>query len=244
MASWLNDSIKTRQQNTQYMSKHLQRDLDHLQRQLMNLFGIVEQMIDNATRALCEKRLDLVTNIRAIDRQVNEMEVAIEEDCLKMLALHQPVAGDLRRIASVLKINTDLERIGDIAKNVAERAQGVHEFPWFPIPDRLAEMSRQARQMLRMALDAFVTSDSQLAKQVILCDASVDELNRGIILELQDLMRSDGSLLDPALHCFSASRHLERIGDHAENIAEDVIYLVDGDIVRHKHGAFSTGKTN
>lgn len=224
------------------MSKHLQRDLDSLQRQLMNLFAIVEQMIDSSIRALCEKRLDLASNIRAIDRQVNEMEVLIEEDCLKILALHQPVAANLRRISAVLKVNTDLERIGDLAKNIAERAEGVHQYPWFPIPDQLAEMARQATQMVRMALDAFVASDSQLAQKVIHCDSAVDAFNRQIIGELVDLMRSDSTLLDPALHCFSATRHIERIADHAENIAEDVVYFVDGDIVRHKHGAFSTGK--
>ncbi len=226
------------------MSRHLQRDMESLQRQLMNLFATVEQMIDNATRALCERRLELVSNIRSIDHQVNEMDVLIEEDCLKILALHQPVAGDLRRISSVLKINIDLERIGDLAKNIAERAEGVHQYPWFPIPDRLAEMSRQATRMVRMSLDAFVNSDPLLAKKVIQCDAAVDDLNRSIIQELQDLMRSDVSLLEPALHCFSASRHIERIADHAENIAEDVVYLVDGDIVRHKHGEFSTGKSS
>jgi phosphate transport system protein len=226
------------------MSKHLQRDLDSLQRQLMNLFAIVEQMIDSSIRALCEKRLDLASNIRAIDRQVNEMEVLIEEDCLKILALHQPVAANLRRISAVLKVNTDLERIGDLAKNIAERAEGVHQYPWFPIPDQLAEMARQATQMVRMALDAFVASDSQLAQKVIHCDSAVDAFNRAIIGELVDLMRSDSTLLDPALHCFSATRHIERIADHAENIAEDVVYFVDGDIVRHKHGAFSPGKAS
>lgn len=221
------------------MSKHFERDLDQLQRQLMNLFGIVEQMIDNSTRALYERKPELSLDIRAIDRQVNDMEVQIEEDCLKILALHQPVAADLRRVCSAMKVNTELEQIGDLAKNIAERAQGVHQFPWFPIPEQLAEMSLQATRMVRMALDSFVNSDSLLAQKVIHCDTVVDNLNRTIIAELQELMRTDLSLLDPGMHCFSASRHIERIADHAENIAEDVIYLVDGDIVRHKHGDFA-----
>lgn len=221
------------------MSRHFERDLDHLQRQLMNLFGIVEQMIDHSTRALYERQLDLAVNIRAVDRQVNDMEVQIEEDCLKILALHQPVAADLRRVCSAMKVNTELEQIGDLAKNIAERAQGVHQYPWFPIPDQLAEMSLQATRMVRMALDSFVNSDSLLAQKVIHCDSAVDAFNRSIIGELQELMRSDVSLLDAGMHCFSASRHIERIADHAENIAEDVIYLVDGDIVRHKHGDFA-----
>ncbi len=224
------------------MSKHLQRDLENLHRQLLTLFGMVEEMIDGSARALCQQRLDLALSIAENDVKVNELEVRIEEDCLKILALHQPVAADLRRICAVLKINADLERIGDLAKNIAERAQGVHQFPYFPIPDHLAEMVRQATQMVRMAIDAFINSDSALAKQVIVCDAVVDDFNRQIIDELYQLMKSDANLIEPAMHCFSASRHIERIADHAENIAEEVVYLVDGDIVRHKHGHFDLSK--
>ncbi|HMP78719.1 MAG TPA: phosphate signaling complex protein PhoU [Pirellulaceae bacterium] len=224
------------------MSKHLQRDLENLHRQLLTLFGLVEEMIDGSARALCQQRLDLAQSIAENDVKVNELEVRIEEECLKILALHQPVAADLRRICVVLKINADLERIGDLAKNIAERAQGVHQYPYFPIPDHLAEMVRQATQMVRMAIDAFINSDSALAKQVIVCDASVDDFNRQIIQELFQLMKSDPALIEPAMHCFSASRHIERIADHAENIAEEVVYLVDGDIVRHKHGHFELGK--
>lgn len=224
------------------MSKHLQRDLENLHRQLLTLFGLVEAMIDGSARALCQQRLELAQSIAANDSQVNDLEVRIEEECLKILALHQPVAADLRRICVVLKINSDLERIGDLAKNIAERAQGVHQFPYFPIPDQLAEMVRQATQMVRMAIDAFINSDSALAKQVIICDAAVDEFNREIIQELHQLMKTDPALIEPAMHCFSASRHIERIADHAENIAEEVVYLVDGDIVRHKHGHFDLGK--
>lgn len=224
------------------MSKHLQRDLEKLHLQLLNLFGVIEQMIDHAARALCERRADLVESITVTDRQVNEADVMIEEDCLKILALHQPVAADLRRIACVLKVNSDLERIGDLAKNIAERAQSLAEFPYFPIPDQLGEMVRQAVMMVRMAIDSFVNSDTALAKKVIQYDSAVDNNNRLIIAELKELMKSDRALVEPALHCFSASRHIERIADHAENIAEDVVYLVDGDIVRHKHGMFALGK--
>lgn len=224
------------------MSKHLERDLENLHRQILTLFGMVEQMIDHSTRALVENRLELAESMNVNDKLVNEMEVRIEEDCLKILALHQPVAADLRRICTVLKINIDLERIGDLAKNIAERAQGVHLYPYFPIPELLGTMARQAMQMVRMALDAFVNSDVALAKKVIHCDVAVDNHNREIIKELFALMKTDSSLIEPALHCFSASRHIERIADHAENIAEDVVYLVDGDIVRHKHGDFFLGK--
>lgn len=202
----------------------------------MSVFGVVEKMIDNAVRALCEQRDDLAEEVIATDAQVNQIEVEIEEECLKILALHQPVASELRRITMVLKINVELERIADLACNIAERARSMHEHPYFPIPDQLPEMVQQATNMVRMALNSFVDSDVELAKMVIAADAAVDENNLGVIQQLRSLMKQDSSLVEPALHCFSASRHVERIGDLAENIAEDVIYLVDGEIVRHKHG--------
>lgn len=216
------------------MSKHLQNDVQLLHRSLMSVFGIVEQMIDKAVRALCEQQVELAREVIGTDKIVDETEVRIEEDCLKILALHQPVAADLRRISTVLKINSDLERIADLACNIAERAQCMHEHPYFPIPDRLPEMVQQATRMVRMALDSFVEGDAELARQVIMCDQAVDDNNLEVIDELRELMKQDSGLVTPALHCFSASRHVERIADHAENIAEDVIYLVDGDIVRHR----------
>ncbi len=220
------------------MSKHLQKDVDNLHHSLMSLFGVVEQMIDKAVRALCEQKVELAVEVIQTDPQVNQSEVEIEEECLKILALHQPVAADLRRITTVLKINSDLERIADLACNIAERAQCMHQHPYFPIPDKLPVMVRQATTMVRLALDSFVDSDLGLAKKVIQLDAMVDECNLAVIEELQSLMKQDSNLVEPALHCFSASRHVERIADHAENIAEDVIYLVDGDIIRHRHGRF------
>ena len=220
------------------MSKHLQNDVDQLHRSLMSLFGVVEQMIDKAVRALCEQRVELADEVIATDPRVDQTEVEIEEECLKILALHQPVAADLRRVTTVLKINSDLERIADLACNIAERAQCMHEHPYFPIPEQLPEMVRQATTMVRLALDSFVNSDAKLAREVIQLDAAVDDNNLAVIEELQTLMKQNSALVVPALHCFSASRHVERIADHAENIAEDVIYLVNGDIIRHRHGIF------
>ncbi len=222
------------------MLRHFHRDLDTIHRRLLSLFGKVEQMIDNAVRALCEQKLELAEDVLAGDDEVDEADVRIEEECLKILALHQPVASELRRIATVLKINADLERIADLACNIVERAQSLHRHAYFPIPDGLPEMAKTATQMVQLALDAFVHSDTALAKEVIALDDRVDELNRSVILELRELMQKESSLVEPALHCFSAARHIERIGDHAENIAEDVVYLVDGDIVRHRHGEFLT----
>ena len=205
---------------------------------MMSLFGIVERMIDDAARALVEKRVELAKQVIINDRKVDAAEVAIEEECLKILALHQPVATDLRRVTTVLKINVELERMADLACNIAERAESLHRYSYFPTPDKLPEMVRQATLMVRMALDSFVDSDAELAKKVIECDDAVDTNNLIIIQELKTLMAEDSSLAEPALHCFSASRHIERIADLAENIAEDVIYLVDGEIVRHQHRSY------
>ena len=218
------------------MARHLERDIEHIHRRLMNLFAIVEKMIDDAVRALTEKHVDLANRVLETDKQVNTVEVEIEEECLKILALHQPVAGDLRRITTVLKINVELERMADIACNIAERAECMHRHSYFPIPKKLPEMVRQATRMIRLVLDSFVDSDAKLALQVIYMDEVVDQYNREIISELKELMKSDPELIEPSLHCFSASRHIERVADLAENIAEDVIYLVDGEIVRHRHG--------
>lgn len=226
------------------MQRHFQRDIDFIHQRLLALSGMVEQMIDNAMRALIERKIELVEVVIASDDEIDESEVVIEEDCLKILALHQPVASDLRRIATVMKINSDLERIADLACNIAERAQVMCQYPYFPIPDDLQEMVVISTQMVRKALDSFVKSDSLLAKEVIQTDDQVDNLNRNVIKELTGLMQQDTSLVIPAMQCFSTSRHIERIGDHAENISEDVIYLVEGEIVRHKHGDFLSDKTD
>jgi phosphate transport system protein len=170
-----------------------------------------------------------------MDDAVDKLEVKIEEECLKMLALHQPVAIDLRRVATVLKVNNDLERIADLAVNIAERSQSIDEYPEFPVPESMGHMVAMSTQMVRSALDAFVNLDPSAARRIMFLDDDVDRHNRDIIQELQTLMQERPDLIPPACHCFSVSRHVERIADHATNIAEDVIYLIEGDIVRHRH---------
>jgi len=171
------------------------------------------------------------------DHIVDEREVQIEEECLKALALHQPVAVDLRRIATVLKVNNDLERMADLTVNFAERAKSVIEHPAFVIPVRLDRMVQLTRGMVADVLDSFVNMDPVAAAAVSAQDSEVDELNREIIEALQTVMQTQPGQVIPALHCFSASRHIERISDHATNIAEDVIYMVEGVIVRHRHSS-------
>lgn len=217
------------------MSMHLHRDMENLQKLVLSLSALAEEMIDKATRVLCERRFDDAAEVIEADVEVDRREVVIEEECLKILALHQPVASDLRRIAAVLKINNDIERIADLAVNIAQRAQCLGDFPEFHVPDRVSQMVDLATQMVRGSLDAFVNLDAENARRIIRLDNTVDEHNREIINDLQNLMKERPQGVEAALHCFSAVRHIERIADHAVSIAEDVIYLVEGDIVRHRH---------
>jgi phosphate transport system protein len=217
------------------MSKHLQRDIESLNHQLLTISSMVEEMIDKATQALSERKFNLVDQVVASDEFVDEHEVHVEEECLKILALHQPVAVDLRRIATVMKVNNDLERIADLAVSIAQRAQALDEYPAFKIPDQVPRMVVLATQMVRGAMDAFVNMDPAAAGRIIAMDSNVDQHNRDIIAALQTVMQQRPELVAAGLHCFSAVRHIERIADHATNIAEDVVYLVEGDIVRHKH---------
>ena len=216
------------------MSKHLQRDLDRLNHDLLSVSAMVEEMIDKATQAFTARRYQLADEVVNSDNIVDSQEVRVEEECLKILALHQPVAVDLRRIATVLKVNADLERIADLAVSIAQRAQAMDEFPAFPVPAASTRMVALATQMVRGAMDAFVNMDNAAARRIITMDSTVDQLNREIIEELQALMQKRPELVPAAVHCFSGVRHIERIADHATNIAEDVIYLVEGDIVRHR----------
>ena len=221
------------------MTKHFYRDMDAMHEDILSLSSLVEEMINNAAKALRERDVNLARQVAATDEQVDQREVQIEEFCLKMLALHQPVAVELRRVTTVMKVNADLERIADLAVNVAERAASLARYPAFAIPTDLQEMVTRSIEMVRDALDAFVNLDADTARAVCERDDIVDELNAQIIDELVRLMKDDPLSIEPALHCFSAARHLERIADHATNIAEDVIYLVQGDIVRHAHNDFS-----
>ncbi len=226
------------------MSLHFEREVEAIQERLLNLFAVVERMIFDATAALCQRDYDLIADIHQRDKQVNEQEVQIEEECLKILALHQPVATNLRLLTTILKINSDLERIADLACNVAERAEGLRDFPFFPIPDQMPGLASRSTKMVRKSLDAFVDLNLAMAKQVIIEDRIVDQLNREVIAEIKSVMMDSAKLIEPALHCFSASRHLERIADHAENISEDVIYIISGEIIRHKHGDFLIEENN
>jgi phosphate transport system protein len=217
------------------MSRHLQHDLEQAYHHLLSISGQVEDMIDTAVKSLVQRRRELADQVIGRDRDIDQQEVRIEEECLKMLALHQPVAADLRRITTMMKINNDLERMADLACNIAERGYCLAPIPDFPIPEMINEMVSMATRMVHDGLNAFVNSDIDLAYSVIGRDDAVDSLNVKVIDQITALMTSNSQWIDAGLHCFSGARHLERIADHATNIAEDVVYMVNGVIVRHRY---------
>ena len=221
------------------MSKHMERDLEELHGDMLALAGAVEEAIFGTIRALQERDANLAHQVIAGDDPIDQQENRIEEECLKMLALHQPVAIDLRRITAVLKINTDLERMADLAVDIAERAVSLAALTPIPVPENPQRMTELSTSMVRQSLEAFIELDSHKARMVCRTDDEVDCYNADIIQELIRTMRSSPEMIEPALSLFSATRHLERIADHATNIAEDVIYLIEGEIVRHRPQALT-----
>jgi phosphate transport system protein len=218
------------------MSIHLIRDLETLHRDLLSMGGVVEEMVHQAVEALGRPNGNTSRELARRDDEIDQWDVRIEDECLKMFALHQPVAIDLRRIATVLKICGELERVADLAVHITERAAVIASWPQLVVPDRLKKMGQIAVDMLHRSIDAYVELNSQEARAVCAEDDTVDELNREIIDEITNMMKRDPELIEPGTHVFSATRHIERIADHATNIAEDVVYLVEGAIIRHRSG--------
>ena len=216
------------------MSLHLHRDLDKLKKEMLRLGNMVELAINNAFLALNNRDSSYVEEVLTNEEQINEMEVQIEEECLKILALHQPVAVDLRFLVVVLKVNNDLERMGDIAKNIAERAKDLMESDVIPDLDQpMQGLPDLVRTMVRSSLDSLVKLDDQLARKIIEMDDEVDQINRDMYAAAKRLIAEQPSVADSAINLLSCSRNMERIGDLATNIAEDVIFVVEGKVVRH-----------
>lgn len=215
------------------MSLHLHRDLEHLQRRVLSLASAVEQTVDRAIRALFDRDAGLALSLMEGDTQIDLEENEIEEECLKILALHQPVAVDLRRVAAILKINTDLERMADLAANIAERVYALARGPEVHIPTTFQQMADLTNTMVRDSLDAFVHLDATLARRVCRLDDEVDRYNLEIINHVIPFMKKSPDNIEPGLNLFSIVRQLERVADHATNIAEDVVYLAEGEIIRH-----------
>ena len=216
------------------MRTHFQRDLDQMQQHILDMAALVERAVHQAIDALQTRQPGLAEEVIRGDETIDQEENFVEEECLKMLALHQPVAVDLRRIVAVLKINGDLERMADLCVNIAERVVTLGVVPTLPFPGRLQKMADLTTTMVRYSLDAFMKTDAALARRVIRLDDEVDRFNKEIIDELIGLMRASPEFVTQGLSVFSAVRHLERIADHATNIAEDVVYLIEGEIIRHR----------
>jgi phosphate transport system protein len=216
------------------MARHLQREIESLKKMILGLGAVVETTVHLAIKSIEDRDAALAEKIIKDDIEIDNTEVDIEEDCLKILALYQPVAIDLRFIVVVLKINNDLERIGDLAVNIAERSAYLASVPAVQESFDFAQMSRETEAMLKKSLDALVNLDSSLASEVITADDIVDSLNRQMYLKIQDTIQKYPEHLKALIHLLSVSRHLERIADHATNIAEDVIYMIEGKIIRHQ----------
>jgi len=216
------------------MAVHLRREIEDLKKEILRLGAMAERAVLEATQAISNRDATLARRIIEQDIQVDEMEVRVEEMCLKILALYQPVAIDLRFIIAALKINNDLERVGDLAVNVAERAAFLANQPPLGLSFDFEEMAAGARKMLTRSLDALINLSASEATEVLAGDDEIDAMNRQMYLIVEEAIQAHPEQTESLMHVLSASRHLERIADHATNIAEDVIYMVEGHIVRHK----------
>jgi len=215
------------------MSKHLRRDLEQIESGILEIGGLVEQNIATAITALVGRRPELARQVLDIDEEIDRREVDLEEECLKTLALHQPVATDLRFIIAVIKVNSTLERMGDLACNIARGALRLADLLAGRHPVDLAHMGGQVRGMVDQSLNALVRLDAETAREVLAYDDEVDAENSAVCDEMKGLLREDTGSVEYAVQTLLAARHLERIADHATNIAEDVVFLIEGDIIRH-----------
>ena len=216
------------------MSVHLQRDLDEVTRSLLEVAAMVEEMIARSLQALRERSVDLAHEVQRQDRVIDAREIEVEEECLKILALHSPVAADLRMVVTYLKVNNDLERAGDLARNLAERAESLAVAEPVEIPREIWTMAERIPKMLRSALDAVVKGDTELARSVIAEDEIVDCSHEAMYGVVRGMIEVEPESAGTSIQFLSISRYLERMADLATNIAEDVVFLVDGDVVRHQ----------
>ena len=216
------------------MSIHLIREVRKLQKYILNVGAMVEDAMRQAVTAMEERDPDLAEQVIAGDKQIDLMELEVEEVCLSVLALHQPVAHDLRYVIASLKINHDLERIGDLAASIAKQALALSNEPALPIRQfGLSEMMHRVQDMVKQSLDSYVKLDAELAQQVRKDDDEVDELHREMYASVEQKMREEPDRIDAYVRLLNTARQLERSADHACNIAKDVIYMITGEIVRH-----------
>lgn len=215
------------------MTVHLHRELDNLRRKLTGLSGDVEDQLQKAVTAVLNRDPQLADEVERRDQLIDQAEVEIEEECLKILALHQPVAADLRFLVTVLKINNDLERIGDLAVNIARKARTLSQLPPLNAPFDLESMWQKAQAMLRQSVDSLVNGDADSAEDVCRRDMAVNAQKKQIRQQVEALIEKNPAQVRTLLQILAVSRNLERVADHATNIAEDVMYMVRGQIMRH-----------
>jgi phosphate transport system protein len=215
------------------MAKYLIRELDKIKKKILSLGALVEERVRIASAAVDNRDAAIAQKIIDTDWEIDEMEVEVEEECLKILALHQPVAVDLRFIVAVIKINNDLERIGDQAVNIAERVLTISKRPEMDFVFDYLPMAEKAEAMLKMSLDALVNMDVDLALKVVTMDDEVDAIKTLAYDRIKEAIKAKPERVGSLINLLLISRHLERLADHATNIAEEVIYLIEGEIVRH-----------
>jgi len=224
------------------METHLEKELQELKENLLKMAALVEEAIRDAVQSLAKRDSDLAQKTFGFEDRINKLEIAIDDMCLKLLALRQPMAADLRFITSAMKITTDLERMGDQAVNIAERAISLNQEPQLKRYIDIPKMAEIAQSMVKDVLDAFVNHDSKLARSVCERDDLVDGLNDQVVRELLTYMMSEPKTITRAVHLMIVCRCLERIADHATNIAEDVIFMLDALVIKHHADAKEMGE--
>jgi len=215
------------------MPKRLQKDIEKIKKMVLSLGAMVEERIRMAIKAIETWDAGLAEEIIRRDYEIDELEIEVEEECLKILALHQPVAVDLRFLIATIKINSELERIGDEAVNIANRVRNISKRRKLDLSFDFTIMAEKAATMLRLSLDALVNLDQDLAFKVLTLDDEVDLMHREIYDRIKEVMSQNPDYVGYLINLYTTSRHLERVGDHSTNIAEEVIYLIEGEIIRH-----------
>lgn len=216
------------------MTRYFHKEIEKLKKKILHLSAMVEESLTLAVKAVTERDPILAGQVIDVDNDIDNIEVDVEEECLKILALHQPVAIDLRFIVAALKINNDLERIGDLAGNIAKRTTDLAQWDSHDVPYDLPDMLKQVVLMVKTCTDSLVKMDPDLAQEVCSMDDRVDELYRLSFKAVQEQIRKKPEMVEYYIYLLSISRNLERIADHSTNIAEDVIYMVSGEIIRHR----------
>ena len=216
------------------MKRHLERELDKLRKKILALGAIVEGSIEKSLLSLTRHDATLARGVIESDHEIDQLEVELEEDCLKILALYQPAAIDLRYVVGILKMNNDLERMGDLAVNIAERAAYLADKKGSKLFLDFTKMGEKTIAMVKKALDSLIKMDAKMAEEVCAADDEVDDINRELLYLIQDYIEQNPQEVKLLIHLLLVSRHLERIADQATNIAEDVIYMTEGVIIRHR----------